>query len=391
MRWLLRPTPTAPSRLARVRAVTQLRRSSTTPDFEIAEVRCGSSGSIPISYAPGTLVSAASHTDHPSLHNAAQTTLPLLIYIPPSPSPSPPSPTSLPPLLQPYPTAMIHYRWSATPPPPTSGPPTPHHWPTPLHDVSFAYAHIATHLSPPYPSRRPIFILSSHAGASLATSLALTEAHPHRHFAVRGLAVYNGVFNWSMFLPDHRVHQDDKATPGCAAMDELGRLTPGLFRKPANLFDPFASPSLFFRTAGLDTPPSFTPQTDDLASLSEDAPEPPARLRRAALIFPPRTSTLKIPETHLLYTRPPPPPGHKRRANAKVRGNTFEAQAVELAGLMRRSVEREVKERMAWDDEADGELPYKRVRTYDLGEADGGEMGAAEGVVSRWLWEKFGF
>ena len=59
---------------------------------------------------------------------------------------------------------------------------------------------------------------------------------------------------------------------------------------------------------------------------------------------------------------------------------------------MRRGVEREVKERMAWDDEVDGELPYKRVRTYDLGEGDGGEMGpAGEGVVSRWLGEKFGF
>ena len=238
-------------------------------------------------------------TIHPSLHNAAQTTLPLLIYIPPSPSPSPPSPTSLPPLLRPYPTAIIHYRWSANPPPPTSGPPTPHHWPTPLHDISFAYAHIATHLSPPYPSRRPLFILSSHVGASLATSLALTEAHPHRHFAVRGLAVYNGVYNWSMFLPDHRVHHDDKAPPGCTAMDELGRLTPGLFRKPANLFDPFASPSLFFRTAGLDAPPSFHPQTDYSPSLSDDEPpEPTAPPPRAAHVLPPPATTHNIPQTH---------------------------------------------------------------------------------------------
>lgn len=297
---------------------------------------------------------------------------------------------------------MIHYRWSATPPPPPSaGPPTPHHWPTPLHDVSFAYAHIASHLSPPYPARRSAFILSSHAGASLAASLALTEAHPHRHFAIRGLAVYNGVYNWSMFLPDHRVHQDDKAVPGCGAMSELEALMPGLFSKPGNLFDPFASPSLFFRTAGLDVPPSFTlPETshlnsqiDHLAplSLSDDPSESPTQPRRAALVFPPRTSTLKIPETHLLYTRPPPPTGHRRRANAKARGNTFETQALELAGLMRRSVEREVRERMVWDDEVDEGVPFQRVRTYDLGEGDGGEMGFAEGVVSRWLEEKFGF
>lgn len=390
MRWLLRPTPVARSYLVRVRAAAQLRRSSTTPDFDVAEVPCGSSGTIPISYAhhlltPSTGTKKKKKTNHLSFHNAAQAKLPLLIYIPPFPLPLPPSPISLPPLFRPYPTAIIHYRWSATCPQPTTGPPTPHHWPTPVHDVSFAYAHIASHLAPLYPSRRPIYILSSHAGASLATSLALTEAHPHRHFAVRGLAVYNGVYNWSMFLPEHRVHQDDKASPGCAAMSELGELVPGLFNKPANLFDPFASPSLFFRTSGLDSPASFTQ-----SPLSDDT-ETPSQPRRAALVFPPRSSTLKIPETHLLYTRAPLPPGQKRRANAKARGNTFETQALELAGLMRRSVEREVRERMEWDDEVDEGAPLKRVRTYDLGEGDGGDVGVAEGVVSRWLREKFGF
>lgn len=326
----------------------------------------------------------------------------MLIYIPPFPAPSP-SPDYLPPFLRRYPTAVIHYRWDSSTPP---NHPCPLHWPIPLHDVSFAYSHLLESLSPAFPARRSIYVLSSHVGASLATSLALTESHPHKHFAVRGLAVHNGVYNWTMFLPDHRVHKSRGALMpvdkyGCDAIKALGSLMPGLFKKTASLFDPFASPVLFFRTAGMDIPSSFTrsetltSQIDHLAglTLSEDEkamlPNPPPPPRRAALVFPPRTSTLKIPETRLLYTRPPPLTKRKRRAKAK--GNTFETQALELAEVMRRSVEREVKERMVWDDEVGEDVPNKRVRLHDLGEEDGNGMGAAEGVLSRWLEEKFGF
>lgn len=218
--------------------------------------------------------------------------------------------------------------------------------------------------------------------------------------------MHNGVYNWSMFLPDHRVHSSkgglvpvDKY--GCDAITEMGSLMPGLFKKTANLFDPFASPTLFFRTAGMHIPSSFihsetlVSQIDHLAglSLSKDEegmlPNPPPPPRRAALVFPPRTSTLKIPETHLLYTRPPPLIRRRRRAKAK--GNTFETQALEFAEVMRRSVEREVKERMVWDDEVGDDVPNERVRMHDLGEEDGSGMGAAERVLSRWLEEKFGF
>lgn len=312
---------------------------------------------------------------------------------------------------------MIHYRWS---PSSSLGPittlPTPHHWPTPLHDISFAYAHLTTTLAPPLPTRRAIYLLSSHLGAPLATSLALTESHPHRAFAVRGLAVHNGVYNWTMFLADHPAHRPARRRPpktkrtrqrdggnpaaepdryGCRAIREMEEMMPGLFAKTDNLFDPFASPSLFFRTAGLNIPSSFTAsetfasQIDHLASASENPdPTPPETTtppRRAALIFPPRDSTLKIPETHFLYTRTS---GGKR---PKRRGNTFESQALALAEVMRMSVEREVRERMSWDNEVGGDVSGLRVRTHDLGAEDSAGMGAAEGVLAGWLKEKFGF
>ena len=339
--------------------------------------------------------------DNASLYNTSHASLPLLIYIPSFPTPEP-SPDCLPPFLRRYPVAMIHYRWS-----PTSPIPTPFHWPTPLHDVSFAYAHLSESLAPPLPSRRSIFVLSSHLGASLATSLALTESHPHKPFSVRGLAVHNGIYNWTMLLPGHRAHKPKKAggppadvyQHACDAMREMGGLMPGLFKRTDKLFDPFASASLFFRTSGMDIPSSFTrsedltSQIDRLSSLTEDddgplfKPAPPPR--RAALVFPPRASTLKIPETHLLYTRPPPLTARKRRAKAK--GNTFETQAAGLAEVMRRSVEREVKERMAWDDEVDEDAPNLRVQMHDVGEGDGRGMSAAEGFLAGWLEAKFGF
>ncbi|SPO04905.1 uncharacterized protein DNG_07590 [Cephalotrichum gorgonifer] len=348
--------------------------------------------------------------------------------------PQPPPPPSSPPILHPYPTAVIHYRWSPALSDPADDLSTPLRWPTPLHDVSFAYAHLTRTLCPPHPSRRPIYLLSSHLGASLATSLALTESRPHVPFAVRGLAVYNGVYNWTMFLPDHRVHRaspkktkakkstkprrrnsggedgDDSHGGGaCAAMRHLESSIPDLFPRAAHLFDPFASPSLFFRTAGLDVPSSFTrsealaSQIDRLASASSLSAEasgadddltlaspPPPAPRRAALVFPPRHTTLRIPETHLLYTTTGR--GSGRRRSAAKRGNTFEAQALELAELMRRSVEREVRERSQWDDDVGDDVPAQRVKAWDLGDEDFGvEGGAAEETLSRWLEEKFGF
>ena len=246
-----------------------------------------------------------------------------------------------------------------------------------------------------------------------------------------------------MFLPDHRANRTkprsrtaarEKAESfgavsdqGCSVLADLAGKMPGLFARPDRLFDVFASPALMFQTSGMDVPKSFTRSTelasqiDWLASLQSSPtcltspdnnhrenspdefkpPKPPAPPRRAALIFPPRTSTLKIPDTTLLYTRPPAPPtGAKRKSRrTKPWGNTFETQALELGGLMRRSVEKlEVKERRVWDEDfEDWEgTAEKRVRLVDVGQGDDaagglGDGGLVEDFVSQWLRQKYGY
>ena len=276
-----------------------------------------------------------------------------------------------------------------------------------------AYAWVIENLAPP--GRRDIFVYGSHLGATLATSLALTEARPHEPFGVRGLIAYNGIYNWTMFLPDHRIHKRSlkKSSPSVPPEDnpyieKLGSDLPMLFRTPSNLFDCFASPSLFFHGPGLLPPKSFyqsieeTHQIEQLAKKFQ-SPEsdaefsstgaPPKNPRRSHLVFPPRQSTLKIPPSLFLHD-PPPLSSIKKKS---VSGHTLYEQAQELAGFMRRSVEKvELKARKQWDEditnsEIDDEL-HARIKTLEVCEkANDWDLGVAEQhEIRKWLQRHFG-
>lgn len=257
----------------------------------------------------------------------------------------------------------------------------------------------------------------------------------------------------------------------------MKELMPLHFNQPANLFDPFASPVLFFHTAGMLVPTSFTERsspnmsqgfTDAVDALSssstpgaedpydqayvysdpEDPPppapyedietdlgidtgptedtntdtsssvdddsstdpapsgSPPKPPRRGYVAFPPRASSLKIPDTLLMHTTPPPGPsvpetiqgGQRRRLalwkRLKTAENSFGTQALGLAGLMRRSVNLyELRERAKWDVEFAGwetEAP-RRVQVQDVGVRGGFGLGArGEEVAARWLGGKLG-
>jgi hypothetical protein len=255
---------------------------------------------------------------------------------------------------------------------------------------------------------------------------------------VRGLIAHNGIYNWTMFLPDHPIHKLSRARrrkglvfplpvsntfPEDEADDDdifalLKRQTPFLFSDPAQLFDPFASPCLFFHSPNLHVPQDFTTPLTENSSLlppewtqaidalssssssfsisteppspdspSHSDPESAAALlaraehqakqlrppRKGYLVFPPRYSTLRLPETLLLYnddddhvsggsktrisastsTRSGArnnAPSAARRRQQKSR-NSFRVQANELAGLMRRSLRLlEFRERTVGDD-----------------------------------------
>jgi hypothetical protein len=216
---------------------------------------------------------------------------------------------------------------------------------------------------------RPAYVYGSYLGASLAAGLALTESHVpdrSRPMTIRGLIAHNGIYNWTMFLPDHPIHKlrlksrpkrkkrglplittaDDSPIP----FEEEGIFTalkhdaPGLFSSPANLFDPFASACLFFHSANLHVPDDFTTPLSAHSSLSTDftaavdalaannrpASETSSKTeeeeqeesadslltkaatlakqlkppRKGYLVFPPRHSSLRIPRTLFLHDRP---------------------------------------------------------------------------------------
>lgn len=390
----------------------------------------------------------------------------------------------LPRFLRRFPSATIHYRWA-------NSPEASLHWPTPIHDTLFAYDFLIRHLSPPPDEatgtvlqRRPVYVYGSYLGASLASSLALTESHTHQPVAIRGLLAFNGIFNWTTLLPGHpnnKLMLDEM--PDMDSVDECDKdvrfakdLMPSHFDQPANLFDPFASPVLLFHTAGMLVPTSFTerspapnmsqgfldavnqlsaqssstPDADDpydqayVYSDPEDPPPPsayedmetdtepedtntdtgtsspagsssdslaPSNLkapRRGYVTFPPRASSLKIPETLLIHTTAPPGPtvpawvqGQRRRLamwkRLKAAENNFGTQAIGLAGLMRRSVNLyELRERAKWDIEFTGweTEALRRVQVQDVGAgagANGFSLGQrGDEVAARWLASRLG-
>ncbi|RYP93364.1 hypothetical protein DL770_000553 [Monosporascus sp. CRB-9-2] len=330
-----------------------------------------------------------------------------------------------------HPTAVVHYRWTGYPPvedggateaPEPEGFYTPLHWPTPLHDTLQAYSWILENLMPSSCTRRDVYVYGSYLGASLATSLTLTETHPHQRMGIRGCIAFNGIYDWTMVLPDHPINKFPRTRPVNILEDMLTQsLDPTfldfkqqarmLFQKPDSLFDPFASPCLFFHTPGIHVPQSFTERVQGIPPSKLPAEEITLELLLAAkppkkshLKFPPTESTLKIPEMLLIHSGPPPPaPSLQRRLQRRkkeYRRNGFRTQAEELAGLMRHSIhEYELKDRKQWDEDLQGlktwgEEAMRRVQVHDVGPhyevpelpGDGNQFAEAwlEDRLSRW-------
>ncbi|KAJ2992863.1 hypothetical protein NUW58_g2027 [Xylaria curta] len=382
--------------------------ASGLQNAERVTVPVGSSGSVTI-----------------DLHNLPKVSSsePLLVYLPPFSTAAPASDLAqLPRFAQRHATAVIHYRWTE----PSleeevlegdaaDGENAVHRrfhpgWPAPIHDTLKAYTWIVENLIPATYARRDVYVYGSYLGASLATSLALTESHPHERMAVRGCVAYNGIYNWTMFLPDHPINKLPKSSsrnfleeiltmPGDPDFQEQKQMTRELFPKPSDLFDPFASSCLFFHTPELFVPPSFdesavTPGSSsaELPWLPEEAVEeltPLKQPRKSPLVFPPRKSTLKIPEILLLHDTPPhlPPSLMRRRQRRKKNtyGNNFRSQAEELASLMRRSINKiELKERLKWDEDMDewNDEAQRRIQVHDVG-VKGDDI-----VAATWLDER---
>lgn len=250
------------------------------------------------------------------------------------------------------PVAQVNYRLSSH-----------HRYPTPVHDVLAGYDWVLENLLP----KRAIIRAgrSQHAGkvavcgeligGGLATALALTECRIGET-GIAAAALNKPVVDWVSFgQPDSpKARKRSKASLSKvqkakdAELGQLGALRAQLFSKPAQYFDPFASPILFFRSAGMDVPiaPSSLP-VDDMALLSaferEEVYQQQETLngnhassstistpvneeasnskRRASRRYPGRSSGLRLPAFHISTGITSP----------------YDAQANELAHVLRQS------------------------------------------------------
>ena len=297
------------------------------------------------------------------------------------------------------------------------------HWPTPFFDTVKAYDWLLSNLATPDSGRRAVYACGSYLGAPLATALALTESRPDERMSVRGCIAFNGLYDWTTLLPDHPMNapKDGSWPPPSdvfegkskdAGFRELRRRVPTLFGIPGNLFDPFASPSLFFYQPGLGVPQTFDEPTDfrDLWMLDGtltpeqrfdrlvNAPQKPPK--KSPRRFPPGKEegdpALRIPEMLLLHTAPASSsagpsrfmrPSHRRRQmrgkNKDLGMHTFRGQAEELAACARRSVNRfEVMERIKREDDLVGlgKEASQRVQICEVGPSSGHGDGEPPGL-----------
>ena len=147
--------------------------------------------------------------------------------------------------------AILNYRLSSP----------KHLYPIPIHDTATAFNYIADPNSVHNAGRVPrISLYGSHIGGSLALMLALTSPN-----LIDSLAVLEPVVDWAGI--DERKPRS-KHGPTVDATAHLLTIRSQLFPNPSTYFDPFASPILFLRAPGRDTPASHsslvTENEDDL-------------------------------------------------------------------------------------------------------------------------------
>jgi hypothetical protein len=173
-------------------------------------------------------------------------------------------------------------------------------FPTPVHEATAALDHLTSSLSPfnrDEDEPPKICLWGSHIGGALATMLALTEPN-----SIHALAVLEPMVDWvgldeiveqmQVSESSHltaaqrqakrqarrqaqrsrsasRLGADDQSV--IAAAQELTMLRSKLFKTPSAYFDPFASPMLFLRAPGRDTPLATTVGDQLVSEMGVDA------------------------------------------------------------------------------------------------------------------------
>ncbi|CAK3958264.1 alpha beta-hydrolase [Lecanosticta acicola] len=331
---------------------------------------------------------------HPLTAPPTTTTAGVALYLPRGPILNDPhqdaSNVSILQSILPYHVVQVNYRCG-----------TSNKYPTPIHDVATGYDWIVSHLLPKRAIARAgrsehvgrIAVCGELVGGQLATMLALTECRAGEPGVVAA-AVGNAIVDWVAFQNEEaQVWSPVKksplptttTTPSNTALTTaiLARLRAQLFRKSAQYYDPFASPALFFRTAGSEIPEDVDVDVegeeeeeeeeeekgplddfDELArfergdflreqralsavrgllepSLLSDGVVPPAKKRKTSRRYPSKALGLRLPRFLL---------------SAGV-ASPLSSQSEELAHLLRQSFARQAKSAGSkgyYDDEDDG-------------------------------------
>lgn len=172
-------------------------------------------------------------------------------------------------------TTMININYRLSPGTSSDSSSMDRRFPLPIHDVAMAFEWILENLNPINceggqdldPERESrTFVFGSHIGGSLALMLSLTR--PNDFHAV---VAHDPITEWigfdelaasqleSQLLPITRKKRtkpesEETRIKTQNAANALIQLRTNLFRNPSGFFDPFASPLLFLRAPGRDTP-----------------------------------------------------------------------------------------------------------------------------------------
>ncbi|KAF2421133.1 alpha/beta-hydrolase [Tothia fuscella] len=266
-------------------------------------------------------------------------------------------------------------------------------FPTPIHDALAGYDWVRQNLSAKLTpngqasgTSPKIGVCGQLLGGTLAASLGLTESRLGEN-GVSAVALNSPIVDW-IFPEDPELSNknevDDES--GDLVEDEPVSWTPmkkmmkkpkkklswelygnnpalptsalitarhAFFRKPANYFDTFASPILFFRSPGADVPTPIVNGSDADDSSSLD--QVPTIRRKVHRVFPPTGSALRLPEMRI----------------STGSGSPLFDQNEEMVRLLRRSVLRKHTASRKFDQfEDDLEEAQKELVEMALAEAE---------------------
>ena len=241
-------------------------------------------------------------------------------------------------------------------------------YPRPVHDVLTGFDWVLKHLVQDQGSssgsrKSPkIGVCGELIGGGLATMLALTECHANKP-GISAAAIGDPVVDWPSLLLKSDLEGNEVAKGKSEKLRVLQRaLSPNLEQS----FDPFVSPLLFMRTPSYEIGPDrrTSPSVDDRGHDSDTSPTITPK-RRSHRKYPPLGSGLRLPWTRI----------------EAIKASGLEAQSLELAELMRRSVDMWEEKPLGSESQKFGEA---RVRVEER-QALWGERDLFE--VGRWFAE----